>query len=76
MKNDNIFIKPFIEFKVRDDFDKVCSWEFTPGDVIDISFSNMIIIFKDDKTLDEWLGSILWNHIKEEDLIIEYIYKD
>lgn len=76
METKNKFIKPFIEFKVRDDFDKVSSWEFAPNDVIDISFSNMIIIFKDDKTLDEWLGCILWNHIKEEDLTIQYIYKD
>ena len=34
------------------------------------SFSNMTIIFKDNKTLDEWFGCILWNHIKEENLII------
>lgn len=73
VENENMFIKPFIEFKVREDFDKVSSWEFTPGDIIDISFSNMTIIFKDNKTLDEWFGCILWNHIKEENLIIEYI---
>lgn len=73
---ENMFIKPFIEFKLREDFDEVSSWEFTPGDVIDISFSNMTIIFKDNKTMDEWLGCIIWNHIKEEDLIIEYIQKD
>lgn len=73
VETENMFIKPFIEFKVREDFDKVSSWEFTQGDIIDISFSNMTIIFKDNNTLDEWLGCILWNHIKEENLIIEYI---
>jgi hypothetical protein len=73
IETENIFAKPFIEFKLREDFENVSSWEFTPGDVIDISFSNMTIIFKDNNTLDEWFGCIIWNHIKEENLIIEYI---
>ena len=72
LQNKNIFgEKPFIQFKNRDDFNTVSDWNFTLGDVIDINYSEMIIFFKDDKTLTEWEGCILWNHIREENLIIE-----
>ncbi len=63
---------PTITFKNRDDFNEVSGWTFTPGDVIDIGYSDMIIFFKDNKTLREWEGCILWNHIREENLIIEF----
>lgn len=62
---------PSIQFKNRDDFNTVSDWEFTLGDVIDMNFSEMIIFFKDNETLTEWEGCILWNRIKEENLIIE-----
>ena len=72
LQNKNIFgEKPFIQFKNRDDFNVVSDWNFTLGDVIDINYSEMIIFFKDNKALTEWEGCILWNHIREENLIIE-----
>ena len=63
-------MKPTITFKNRDQFNRVSDWIFAPGDIIDICYSDMIIIFKDDKTLIEQLGCIVDN-ILEEDLIIE-----
>lgn len=64
------FKQYYIQFKRQEDFDKISSWEFTKGDVIDISYSEMSIHFKDDETLESWYGCILWNHIKDENLII------
>lgn len=64
-------MKPYITFKNREQFNEVSNWVFTPGDVVDIGYSDMIIIFKDNKKLKEWEGCILWNHIKEEDFYIE-----
>ena len=68
----NTFVeKSFIQFKNIDDFNEVSGWDFADGDVIDMNFAEMIIVFKDDETLTEWEGCILWNHIREENLIIE-----
>lgn len=64
------FKQYFIQFKNEKDFEEVSNWVFTPGDVIDISFPEMSIHFKDDETLETWYGCILWNHIKDENLII------
>ena len=64
-------MKPFITFKNREDFNEVSSWIFAPGDVIDIGHSEMVIIFKDNKTLRDWEGCILWNHIKEDNFTVE-----
>lgn len=71
MKNFAFEELPSIRFKKREDFNEVSSWKFTEGDVIDICYSDMIIYFKDIKTLRGWEGCILWNHIKEDNLIID-----
>lgn len=64
-------MKPTITFKNREQFNDVSDWIFGPDDVMDIGYSDMIIMFKDNKTLRVWEGCILWNHIKEEDYTID-----
>jgi hypothetical protein len=61
-----------IKFFNRKDFNKVTSWDLVEKSdmkrkeqIVDVCFSDMSIIFENQKAAEDFSGLIIWNHIDE-----------
>ena len=57
-----------IKMKNREDFNRVTDWkELEDFDIVDIGYSDMILVFDNEENRDDVGGMILWNHMEIEE---------